>query len=120
MELLTPGDGTSGGGDQLFEWRTTIQPAEGQAFELVFWPAGTDPMARGFGLAAPTTGNRISADLVDLDARLGDLLGPGDYNWGLIMVQTDPYRRIQFLGQQHRFQYVRNAGSSGGGVSSGE
>ena len=116
-----PGDGSSGGGSQAFEWQTTIQPAAGQAFELVFWPTDQDPMGRGFGLAAPTTGNRIVVNLDALDVTLGDLLQPGDYNWGLILVQTEPYQRLQYLEQKRAFRYVRDSGSSnGGGITPGD
>ncbi|MCB0132523.1 MAG: protein kinase [Caldilineaceae bacterium] len=121
LVLVRPGNGTSDGGVQAFEWTTSIVPGANQGFELVFWRNGQDPIASGFGLAAPTTSERVTVNLDQLDQTLGDLLEPGDYQWGLLLVQTEPYQRLQFLGQQQSFQYVRNSsGSSGGAPSSGE
>ena len=80
-------------------------------------------MMRGFGLSSPTTNSRMSVDLDALDVIVGDLLEPGEYYWGLILVQVEPYRRLQFLGQQRRFQFIRDSGSSGGGspgITTGE
>jgi hypothetical protein len=102
-------------------------PPAGQAFELVFWQAGQDAMRNSFGLGAPTANNSLSPDLDDLDGKLGDLLNPGEYLWGLLLVQTEPYQRLQFLGQQRTFIYTRSGGSApdsgdnnNGGQNSGE
>jgi hypothetical protein len=116
-----PGDGSSGNGSQRFEWIVNISPGPGEAFELVFWRPDQDPMVNGFGVAAPTTNNGVTVDLNALDGTLGDLLEPGDYKWGLLLVQTDPYQRLQFLGAQNNFKFYREGGSSSsGGPSSGE
>ena len=117
LTLVTPGEGQGSGGEVLFEWQTTIVPGENQAFELVLWPVGESAMSTGFGLAAPTLSNRVIADLDKLDQTLGTLLEPGEYNWGLLLVQIEPYSRIQFLGAQRAFVYVRNSSSSGGPTS---
>jgi len=122
VQLLQPVDNSAGNESQRFQWVASVRPGEGQAFELVFWRAGQNPLANGFGLAAPTTNNEISVDLSALDSRLGDLLEPGEYLWGLLLVQTDPYQRIQFMGAQNNFRFYREggSGSSGGPPSSGE
>ncbi len=39
-------------------------------------------MSNGFGLASPTTGNRVNVDLTALDQNLGDLLDPGPVPMG--------------------------------------
>ena len=83
-------------------------------------------MRSGFGLAAPTAKNSVSPDLDDLDGKLGDLLNPGQYIWGVLLVQTEPYRRLQFLGQQRTYIYTRggsppdSGGNNNGGQNSGE
>ena len=125
LRLVDPVDGDSGTGQRTFRWETTFVPPEGQGFELVFWKEGQHPLASGLGLAAPTTGTSISVDLTDLDARLGNLLEPGEYRWGLLLVRTEPYERLQFFGSSQVFRFSRegdsgSSSSDGGGQSSGE
>jgi hypothetical protein len=120
VRLLTPASGSAGSGSQTFTWSTALTPPPGQAFELVFWPAGESPMARGFGMAAPTTGNQLNINLSALDNSGDHPLEPGDYQWGLLLVQTEPsYQRIQFLGAQSAFRYYREGGGSSGGDPGG-
>lgn len=77
-------------------------------------------MISGFGLAAPTQEKNTIADLATLDSTLGALLEPGDYYWGVLLVQREPYQRLQYLGGGYRFSFDRSSSSSGGGASSGE
>ncbi len=72
-------------------------------------------MGQGFGLAAPTTNNGLSVNLTALDNNGSHPLEPGEYKWGLLLVQTQPYQRLQFLGVQNDFRFYREGGSSGGG-----
>jgi hypothetical protein len=124
LRLVEPVDGDSGTGQRTFRWETSFVPPEGQGFELVFWKEGQNPLATGFGLAAPTAGTSITVDLNDLDSRLGDLLEPGEYRWGLLLVQTSPYQRLDFFESSQIFRFYREgdsgSSSSGGGQSSGE
>jgi hypothetical protein len=128
VQLLDPGENNGGGGERTFQWQADFTPGEGQGFELVFWRFGQDPIANGFGLAAPTTSNSVSVDLDALDDQLGPLLDPGEYQWGVLLVQTSPYQRLRFLGDSNKFNYSRenggggsgSSGGSGGGSSSGE
>jgi hypothetical protein len=128
LELVEPGDGDSGSGERRFVWRTEFAPPEGQAFELVFWRPGENPIVNGFGLAAPTTANGVSVNLSMLDDQLGAMFDPGEYRWGVLLVRVSPYERLQFLGASRVFNYFRNGGddgsssggSSGGDQSSGE
>lgn len=125
VRLLSPAAGTTVDSAMRFEWQAGFTPEAGQGFELVFWKEGQDAMRNGFGLAAPTTNTNVLADLPSLDSRLGDLLEPGDYRWGILLVQTEPYQRLQYLGEGFAVRYARaggggGSGSSGGGVSSGE
>lgn len=125
VQLLEPGDSDGGGGERIFRWKADFTPAAGQAFELVFWKPGQDPMASGFGLASPTTNSNVTVNLTALDDQLGPLLDSGNYEWGVLLVQTSPYKRLRFLDATHKFAYSRDGGggskgSSGGGQSSGE
>ena len=77
-------------------------------------------MASGFGLAAPTTANSVTVDLDALDDVLGDRLDNGDeYRWGLLLVRTDQYTRVSYLGGGYTFLFSRSNGGGGGGGDNG-
>jgi hypothetical protein len=128
LELVEPNDGDSGTGRLRFAWRTEFTPPEGQAFELVFWRDGENPLMNGIGLAAPTTTDGVTVNLSMLDHQLGELLEPGEHRWGVLLVRISPYERLQFFGASRMFRYVRSGegdsssdgGSSGGEQASGE
>lgn len=121
VELLSPGNGESGNGQQVFTWSANFTPSEGYAFEIVFWKPGQEPMANGFGMAAPTTNLNVTLDLVRLDEQLGALFDTGEYDWGILLVRTTPaYERIKYLGGGRRFIYYRDGSPNSGGQSSGE
>ena len=118
---VEPGDGEGGGGQWIFRWNANFTPTPGTAFEMVFWRPGEDPLASGFGLAAPTTDTSVTPDLDVLDDVLGGRLDNGQYVWGVLLVQTDPYQRIAYLGGGNQFYFTRSSGgSNNGGPSSGE
>ena len=104
----------------MFEWSPNFAPPTGQGFELVFWKDGQDPIGTGFGLAAPTTNSSVNVDLAALDSVLGDLLEPGPYRWGILLVNEDPYQRVQYLGGGWILTFTREGGGGSGGESSGE
>ncbi len=124
VQLVAPADNNAGTGLQQFQWTANFAPTPGLAFELVFWREGQSALGNGFGLAAPTTGNRVNVDLVALDQGLGALLDPGPYQWGILLVQTNPYQRIQLVSPTYRFRFERSGDSgspsSDDGQSSGE
>lgn len=120
VTLVEPVDGTTGGGQRIFRWTPNFTPSPGTAFELVFWRPGEDPLASGFGLAAPTTESSVTADLDALDDVLGDRLDNGDeYRWGVLLVRTDPYTRVSYLGGGYTFLFSRSNGGGGGGGNGG-
>lgn len=124
VKLVAPVSDVVGNGVYQFEWNANFVPDPGLAFELVFWKEGQDPLSNSFGLAAPTTGNRVNVDLTALDQNLGDLLNPGPYQWGILLVRQSPYERIEFMGEARTFRFERagnpDSPSSGGDQSSGE
>ena len=89
---------------------------------MVFWKPGEDPMINGFGLAAPVTDTSVTVDLDALDDQLGSRLDNGQYVWGILLVRTEPYERIAYIGGGNEFYFTRSSGggSNGGGPSSGE
>lgn len=120
--LVAPMDGNAGSGVVPFEWTTTYEPGADEGFEVIFWPVGGDPLLQGFGLAAPTTNHRVNLDLTALDDALGATLEPGTYQWGVLLVRTEPYTRLRLLGEPRLFNYTRanpGSSSSGGGSSTG-
>jgi len=122
VRLVVPNDGVSGGGDEIFQWRADFQLAGDEAFELIFWKPGQNPLTQGFGLALPTQRTRLTVDLNALDNRLGGLLDPGEYRWGVRVVKTtEPYERVEFLGDSRLFRYTPGTtGLPGGDIGSGE
>jgi hypothetical protein len=126
FQLVNPADGENGTGSRTFEWQSSYTPAEGEGFELVFWPPERDAMSAGFGLASPTNDTRLNLNLDKLDDILGTTFEPGPYNWGILLVRREPYERLRLLSEPRTFMYYRanDSGSSGGGdgrpPSSGE
>jgi hypothetical protein len=118
VQLAGPGDGAAGTGQINFQWSANFKPDAGLAFELVFWKEGQNPVASGFGLAAPTTGTKATVNLSALDDKLGDLLEPGNYKWGILLVRVSPYQRVQFMGQARTFRFDRSGTNNGGGAGS--
>lgn len=108
--LLGPTDGFTVSGRVKFDWKWKSADAQlrsGQAFELVFWKSGQDPFKEGFGIAAPTRDTDVTVDdLNELDKRLPQL-EPGEYLWGVILVNKDPYKRIKLFRVQRRIIFVR-------------
>lgn len=91
-----------------FAWTANFTPSPGYAFEVVFWRNNQEPLKHGLGMAAPTLGTSTNVNLSELDNRLGDRLEPGSYQWGVLLVRTDPkYERIRFLGGGWHFTYHR-------------
>ena len=102
---LAPPAGSSGAGRIDFSWAAGYTPPPGQAFELVLWRPGQDPLQHAFGLAEPSVGTTRSVDLDELASILGNLLQPGDYLWGVLLVQTDPYLRLRLVSEGQLFTY---------------
>jgi hypothetical protein len=121
VRLIVPHDGVSGGEEERFQWEPDFQLGEDEAYELIFWKPGQDPLTQGFGLAIPTTNTKLIVDLQALDNRLGGLLDPGEYLWGVRLVRkSNPTERIEFLGDSRRFTYTTAVTDVPSGPGSGE
>ncbi len=108
--IIEPNNGIESGGIEIFAWERDFELETNQAIEVIFWKPGQNPVQHGFGLAVPTSDNAIAVDLDALDETLGPLLDPGFYQWGLLLVEVDPYRRLEYLGSGNDF-YFANFGT---------
>jgi hypothetical protein len=119
VQLIVPNPGVSGADGVLFDWSATGTLAPNEAYELIFWKPGQDPLDQGFGLSEPTRSTQVRVDLTDLDDRLGALLDPGDYLWGIRVVTTEPdYSKVEFTGESRLFRYAGpQAGGSDGPIT---
>jgi hypothetical protein len=115
VTLIEPGPGAIGAGVRLFSWQASQSPAPTQGFELVFWRPGQDAMRDAFGPIGATQGSsgQMQVDLDRADQVLGALFDPGDYLWGVMLVETTPYQRIGLVSEARAFRFER----SGGGVA---
>lgn len=115
--LLEPAAGMVGGGARLFRWQASQALSGNQAFELVFWRPGQDAMRNAFGPAGVTQNAQhgVTINLDEADVTLGALLDPGDYLWGVLWVETAPYRRIALISEARPFRFERSGGGGSGG-----
>jgi serine/threonine-protein kinase len=111
-QLLAPTDGASGQGKQEFRWQANFTLAPGQAFEPIFWRNGQDPIVSGLGWGGTTQSTTLIIDL--------DVAAPDNYLWGVALVETNPYNRVQFLGGGWRYSIQGNGQSSGSSGSNRE
>lgn len=73
-------------------------------------------MGQGFGPVGAGTGSEVVVNLDKTADALPQLLVSGqDYEWGVLLVELNPYRRLRYLGGGHRFRFERSGGGSGGG-----
>ena len=94
-----PGDQASVHGRVEFRWTANFSPSPGQAFEAVFWRRGEDAMRDGKGWGGVTQGNSITLNWDKLD------VAKDTYFWGVLLVTTDPYRRLKYLGGGNAFSF---------------
>ncbi|MBV7338471.1 hypothetical protein KFU94_61665 [Chloroflexi bacterium TSY] len=104
VELVEPLDSILSG-RRTFAWRTDIQLAPNQAFEMIFWEVGTDPLIDGFSPVDAGKEKAVSVDLQKAARSLTQLKSGQEYHWGVLLVTTRPYQRLQFLGATHRFRF---------------
>ena len=88
--LLEPASGTTASGQVAFRWQAPTVGAD-RAYEVVLWRDGESPLADGASLGSPTQSGEM---VVDLSQRG---LIPGTFQWGVLLVQTNPYRRLAHL-----------------------
>ncbi|MEZ4662909.1 MAG: protein phosphatase 2C domain-containing protein [Caldilineaceae bacterium] len=116
VELVAPNDGDSTNSRIFFKWEANFELDVNQAFELVFWRPGQDPMRDGLGLAGsgPNTSVAVSSSIA-AENGLGDV----EIEWGVLLVNIRPYERIKYLGGEREFRFEGSGGGSGGGSGCG-
>ncbi len=111
VELLAPSNGASGQGKVQFQWQATFALQANQAFEVVFWREGDDPMGKSYGWGGTST---ATSQIINFDSA-----SPDQYLWGVLLVETNPYKRLQYLGGGWRFA-VQSGGQSSASDGSGD
>lgn len=107
VTLITPDDNYVGGGRIQFNWSADFALSQDQAFEVVFWRPDADPFRESFGFGT-STNTTFSVDLDSIYHLPDHPLTEGTYKWGVLLVNTNPYSRIQYLGGE-RFLTFRPA-----------
>lgn len=110
--------GSQLGGRQVFRWTPVGDLQPGQAFELVFWRPGQDPMSDGFSPIGARPEAEVRVDLDATSSSLPQLNFGSDYAWGVLLVELDPYRRLAYLGGGHPFRLIELSPSNVGGDAS--
>lgn len=97
VNLLSPAPDTTVHASVLFTWSANFNPATGEAFELIFWRKGQDPLSEGLGWGGLS---KIPQTTVDFSALK---VPKGEYFWGVRLVQTEPtYKLLKFLNAERR------------------
>jgi len=101
VTLVNPPDGfVPPVGNVTFAWETSVVLASDQAFELVFWPDGGDPLADGHGPSGTTLDSTMEVkNMSEVFANRAVIPDSNlTYRWGILLVETQPaYRRLQYL-----------------------
>ncbi|MEM7133046.1 MAG: hypothetical protein AAF702_42485 [Chloroflexota bacterium] len=92
-----PPAGSKAGGTQEFSWQSDIFLAKGDAYEVILWKPGDDPISTGFALTSPTTASSVQIKWDTLNDLLKDRLNPGIYEWGVLIITVEPYTRHQLI-----------------------
>lgn len=112
VTLLAPNEGDSLDGKLTFSWIVNTALPDGYQFEPVFWRAGEEALSNGRGYGGTTTGTSLTIAAVVFQST-----GEGEYYWGVLLVKTEPYQRISYLGGNNLI-HVKTA-TSGADSSNG-
>lgn len=110
VTLLEPPDGDSSSNDMQFSWKANFDLGPNEAFELIFWEKGGDPMVNGLGLAGSSR---------ESSAKVGKSIAKGHFPlnqalyWGIRLVQKEPYQKIEFLGSKREFTFTESSSTTG-------
>lgn len=108
VALLQPNDGGTYNGKVTFSWSITSgNLSPGQAYEVIIYREGQDPLREGLGVAAPTVNTALEIDLVGLDADPNFPLEPGPYLWGVRVIDQTIGQPLRMAGEGRRFTFER-------------
>jgi hypothetical protein len=116
IELISPPDGEAAREKLKFSWAASRTPPDGYQFETIFWPYGSTPDLNtcksggwaGFSIWPRTSEQNFSdtPNLVEVDTAMGEQFEPGEYSWGVVLVQGN-CRYYLLDNEQRRFVYTR-------------
>jgi serine/threonine protein kinase len=98
----------------LFAWTSEYDLSPGQGLEMIVWPlnSGEDGWRQG---RSPSGVRRVSAEpdmwRVNVDlatfarSQTDGFFSTGNYFWGIVLVEVDPYQRLSLLGDRRIFTY---------------
>ncbi|MEZ4868500.1 MAG: hypothetical protein R3C14_44635 [Caldilineaceae bacterium] len=108
VTLLEPEPNYSATGRVRFAWSANFTLPAGQAFEVVFWQTGQDPLKDGKGWSGPVTGAQATLNVTGL-------MPQGDYLWGVRLIVPDPFEAVEMLsGEQVIYVKPPSSGSGPG------
>ena len=99
-------DAGSLNGEVTFKWFYPGRLGSGHSFEVLIWPVGS-PEHLG---AAEVI--RISQQTIDLDMLLPERGGAGEYNWSVVVVDSDnPKLRLSLEADPWKINYIGDSSS---------
>ncbi|MEZ4662908.1 MAG: serine/threonine-protein kinase [Caldilineaceae bacterium] len=126
LRLSSPGPNQSirRGQQIVFQWESDIKLADGHALEVVIWRPNESATAfkDGRGLVDIRV-NPVSqiGTRWQLTVQAGNDLTGGDYAWGVLLVEREPYNRLRQLSQEDRLFHIETgSGPNPSGGNSGE
>ena len=104
--LVSPLPGDAGNGTRLFQWQVQSGGLNaGEAFEVRFWRSGQDPLQSGLGVAGTTRESQMTINLDGAAATLPGQFMPGEYLWGVVLVNQSPYAPIRLISEARSFRF---------------
>lgn len=97
-----------------FSWQPNFALGYGEAFELIFWRTGQDPMIHGFSPLEASGASTVLVDLEESIRRIPQLQNGYDYVWSVLLIQTHPYQRLTLLSPGHQFRLEKLSHGGGG------
>ena len=109
--LISPPPGGLLFGTVVFEFEADRQPAPNQGLELVFWRPSEDPVRDGFGPVEYVTEARgqftVDLEALDRDPNVADRFEPGDYLWGVRLIQLPSKQPLKLVSEKRSFRFER-------------
>jgi hypothetical protein len=91
-------------GTVIFSFEAVDAPPRGQAYEIAFWRPGQDAEADGFSPGQHFSG-KLELNLEQLYTKRSDQFFPGDYLWGVRLIELKTLSPVRLLGEPRRFRF---------------
>ena len=99
FKIVQPQAGAKLGGVQHFEWNNTTPLKENESYELLIWSA-TAERATAKAVGGLSQENKRILNLNSIG------LTPGEYRWGVRIVQLETGSEVAYLGGDQTFTYT--------------